>query len=139
MVWGKTEEFYDGQWVKGLKQGYGMWRGPKGQKNEQPDEYIGEWLDNKPNGFGKHTWGNNGDVYEGEWKYCLRHGQGADRFSVGDFYIGEYRFGKDDGYGQYNWANGNQYSGQFYNGMKHGQGSWKKTGDENSNKYEGKY
>lgn len=43
-------------------------------------------------------WGN-GDIYEGEWKACLRHGQGCDKFSVGDTYVGEYRYGKADGYG----------------------------------------
>jgi len=60
-------EYYDGLWVKGLKEGYGVCQGLAA------DQYIGEWNDNQPNGFGKHTWGN-GDVYEGVWKACMRHG-----------------------------------------------------------------
>ena len=78
MIWTKTGEFYDGQWVQGLKQGHGLWRGAAGPLGENPDQYIGEWNQNQPKGYGKHTWGNNSDIYEGEWKYCLRHGQGQD-------------------------------------------------------------
>jgi hypothetical protein len=29
-----------------------------------------------------------GDKYEGEWKACLRHGNGSDFFSNGDSYVG---------------------------------------------------
>lgn len=43
-----------------------------------------------------------------------------DIFAVGDQYMGEYNWGKAEGFGQYRWANGNVYSGQFYDGMKHG-------------------
>lgn len=35
-----------------------------------------------------------GDRYEGEWKDCLKHGNGTDIFSNGDVYIGQYRLGK---------------------------------------------
>jgi len=34
-----------------------------------------------------------GDRYEGEWKNCLKHGNGTDIFSNGDVYIGQYKFG----------------------------------------------
>jgi len=53
--------------------------------------------------------------------------------------VGEYAYGKAEGYGQYRWMNGNIYSGQFFNGMKNGQGQWKKSGDEDANQYSGKY
>ena len=33
----KNGEIYDGEWVNGVKQGYGIW---KGLNN---DSYIGEW------------------------------------------------------------------------------------------------
>ena len=45
-----------------------------------------------------HVW-LNGDRYEGEWKACLRHGNGTDFFSNGDVYIGQYQYGKPEGYG----------------------------------------
>lgn len=47
-----NNEIYDGQWLGGMKHGYGMWRGPKG------DSYIGEWKFGKTEGFGVHTWIN---------------------------------------------------------------------------------
>jgi hypothetical protein len=31
-----------------------------------------------------------GDRYEGEWKNCLKHGNGTDIFSNGDTYTGQY-------------------------------------------------
>ncbi len=70
----------------------------------------------------------------------LRHGNGCDYFIIGDNYIGQYQLGKAEGYGQYRWSNQNFYSGQFVNGMKHGQGTWVKVeGDEKSNFYQGSY
>ena len=50
-----------------MKHGSGMWRGAKG------DSYVGEWKQNKADGYGVHTW-VNGDRYEGEFKQCLKHG-----------------------------------------------------------------
>jgi len=35
-----------------------------------------------------------GDRYEGEWKECLKHGNGTDTFSNGDVYVGQYKHGK---------------------------------------------
>lgn len=42
----------------------------------------------------------------------------------------------------YKWANGNTYTGSFLNGLKHGNGKWKKKNDQEgikSNCYEGEY
>lgn len=47
-----------------------MWQGSKG------DSYIGEWRMSKAEGYGVHVW-VNGDRYEGEFKQCLKHGQGT--------------------------------------------------------------
>jgi hypothetical protein len=44
-------------------------------------------LESKANGYGIHQW-KNGDRYEGEWKFCLKHGQGSDIFANGDIYTG---------------------------------------------------
>ena len=38
-----------------------MWKSPKG------DRYIGEWRNNKADGYGIHIW-VNGDTYEGQFK-----------------------------------------------------------------------
>lgn len=45
-----------------------------------------------------HTW-INGDRYEGEFKDCLKHGFGTERFANGDIYVGSYLQGKPEGYG----------------------------------------
>jgi hypothetical protein len=53
-------EIYDGEWILGCKNGYGIWKGVEG------DSYIGEWKNNNTDGHGVHIW-KNGDKYEGEW------------------------------------------------------------------------
>ena len=39
-----------------------------------------------------------GDRYEGEWKECLKHGNGTDIFGDGDIYVGQYKFGMKSSY-----------------------------------------
>ena len=80
-----------------------------------------------------------GDRYEGEWKECLKHGNGTDFFANGDTYAGQYKFGKPCGYGEYLWKNGNRYVGSFHDGLKHGFGKWRKSREGQSNTYEGQY
>jgi len=57
---------------------------------------MGEWKNNKADGYGIHVW-MDGDRYEGQWKACLREGQGKDYFANGDVLTGEYRDGKPNG------------------------------------------
>jgi len=86
----------------------------------------------------KYYW-SIGDRYEGEWKECLKHGNGTDIYHNGDSYVGQYKFGKPCGYGQYFWKNGSSYSGEFLDSLKHGFGKWRKSKDHNTNLYEGQY
>lgn len=44
-IWKNGEEFV-GEWKNGRKDGYGVWKSPKG------DFYEGEWKNNKQNGKG---------------------------------------------------------------------------------------
>ena len=61
-------------------------------------------------------------------------------FANGDAYTGQYNDGKPEGFGQYKWKNTSIYVGEFVNGMKHGQGKWKKRANApNCNSYEGEY
>jgi len=80
-----------------------------------------------------------GDRYEGEWKECLKHGNGTDIFANGDTYIGQYKDGKPFGYGQYIWKNGSTYTGEFQNGLKYGFGKYRKSKESRTNMYEGQY
>ena len=61
-------------------------------------------------------------------------------------YIGLYKngnyvikVGKPYGLGQYIWKNGSTYSGEFKNGLKHGQGKWRKNKDHEAHIYDGQY
>ena len=74
-------EVYDGEWMMGIKHGYGVWKGTNGES------YIGQWQAGKAQGYGVHVFAN-GDKYEGEWLQCLRHGNGSDFFANGDCYVG---------------------------------------------------
>lgn len=47
--------------------------------------------------------------------------------------------GKPYGLGQYIWKNGSTYSGEFKNGLKHGQGKWRKNKDHEAHQYDGQY
>lgn len=62
---------YDGEWSKGVRHGYGVWKkltkNENGEITQTGDSYIGEWRQGKADGYGVHTWAN-GDKYEGEWK-----------------------------------------------------------------------
>ena len=60
-------ETYDGEWIQGCKNGFGIWKGIFN------DSYMGEWRDNKVWGYGVHQW-TNGDKYEGEWARSLKNG-----------------------------------------------------------------
>lgn len=62
---------------------------------------IGEWKDDKANGFGVYVH-INGAKYEGYWKDDLQ-----------------------DGYGVETWADGSKYEGNYKEGKKHGQGKKK--------------
>ena len=87
------------------------------------------------------------DIYEGEVKNGLRHGNGTYTFADGKKYIGQFKedmyFGtgtlimpdgsryagqfKDDqfnGQGTYLWPDNSRYTGQFLNGSFHGKGTY---------------
>jgi len=55
-----TGNYYDGEWVKGVRCGYGVYMYPDGEN------YEGEWKDNIRHGYGKYTF-VSGKVWEGEW------------------------------------------------------------------------
>ncbi len=38
--------------------------------------YDGDWINGKPNGYGKYNY-KNGEYYIGQWKNYLKHGKGT--------------------------------------------------------------
>ena len=92
------------------------------------DKYVGEWKDDKKNGQGAYTFGNQsqwaGDKYVGEWKDDEMNGQGTATFADGDKYVGEWKDGKNHGQGTYTHADGARYVGEYKDGKLHGQGTY---------------
>lgn len=83
-------------------------------------------------------WSVVGDRYEGQFKQCLKHGEGTEKFANGDCYTGNYLNGKPEGYGEYSWINGAFFKGTFTNGLRDGKGVWNR-GSGKTDVYEGEY
>lgn len=66
----KTGATYDGQWIGGFRDGYGVQKWPDGAI------YEGEWKDNRAHGKGKFTH-IDGDVYNGAWTNDKANGYGV--------------------------------------------------------------
>ncbi len=78
---------YVGEWKDNKRQGYGVWTRPDGTK------YVGEWKEDKPHGQGKLTT-PDGSVYVGEWRNGKRNGQGTLTYPDGTRRTGEWHDGK---------------------------------------------
>lgn len=67
-----------------------------------------------------------GEFYEGEVdKFYTRHGYGFYQYQNGDFYEGYFKFGDRSGTGEYVWADGSSFRGEWINDKKNGFGSFK--------------
>ena len=83
-----------------------------GSGDFEGDVYEGEWKDNLKHGQGTYTW-SNGIKYVGEWKNDLRNGQGTQTFPRGDKYVGEFKDGRWHGRGTYTFDDGSSRDGYF--------------------------
>lgn len=88
--------------------------------------YKGEWSNDNIDGVGIMFWPDIRpgfwELYEGNWKSGLMHGNGVYEFSTGEEYRGMFNNGERSGYGVQKWPNGDIYVGQWYNDEMHGQG-----------------
>ena len=89
-------------------------------------KYIGEFLNEKRQGYGKLVKPNN-SYYVGEWLNNYEDGRGiiyADMTSQNKniIYEGYFKNGKPNGYGKCFYENGNYYIGEFLDGVRHGKG-----------------
>ena len=85
--------------------------------------YEGELLDGVPDGYGVARY-KSGDVYEGNWKAGLFHGQGTlYEWPEGTKYVGEWKNGKREGNGTQFIAKGPKYVGEWKNNRREGQGT----------------
>ena len=128
--------FYTGGGTKDQKEGFGI--------NIWNDEakYIGNYKDNKAEGYGKFIAGNdiykgefkddaadgygifnNGIItYEGYWIKDLQQIYGIETWKDGSIYKGEYSEGKKMGIGVYLWPDGSRYEGMWENNTFNGYG-----------------
>jgi hypothetical protein len=67
--------------------------------SESGDVYTGEWLNDRPEGFGRKHF-SNGDTYVGGWKGGVEHGLGSFHYTEGDYtYEGNFEAGRYAGHG----------------------------------------
>ncbi|GMH22426.1 hypothetical protein Nepgr_024269 [Nepenthes gracilis] len=127
--WGKGSK-YRGQYRQGLRFGYGVYRFYTG------DTYSGEWCNGHYHGVGFQTC-KDGSCYIGEFKGGVKHGLGCYRFRNGDRYAGEYFGDKIHGFGVYHFANGHCYEGSWHEGRKKGYGMYTfRNGDTQSGEWD---
>lgn len=113
----KNGDFYEGEFHMGSCNGSGVYYFfTKGR-------YEGDWVDGKYDGYGIESWAK-GSRYRGQYRNGLRHGFGAYRFFSGDSYAGEWMSGQSHGRGVQSCADGSCYVGEFKGGVKHGLGSY---------------
>ncbi|XP_020586694.1 phosphatidylinositol 4-phosphate 5-kinase 4-like [Phalaenopsis equestris] len=131
---------YEGDWVNGEYDGYGIERWAKGSRYcgqyshggrhgfgfyrfYNGDSYAGEWVAGQSNGRGVQSC-SDGSCYVGEFKCGVKHGLGFYHFRNGDKYAGEYFGDKIHGFGVYHFANGQCYEGSWHEGRRQGFGTY---------------
>lgn len=111
----KENAKYNGEWVKGLQHGIGVYRC-------KDFEYDGEWDSGWMNGDGI-IYFNNGDKYEGTVHENIIDGIGSYNFANGNYYEGEFFEGKITGLGVFQFVNGDRFEGEFLDGKIYGDGT----------------
>lgn len=106
---------YIGNWKENKREGYGKMVWPSGEC------YEGLWVSDKQRGMGKQTW-TSGNFYLGEFENDQKEGLGEYHWKDGSFYIGEWRRNKMHGIGKNRWDDGKEYIGEWANGAREGIG-----------------
>ena len=85
---------------------------------------MGNWLDGKKHGKGIYIWNDN-SMYIGEFKNNKMDGYGVCYDCHGNIiYEGEWKNNLVHGKGIYIWEEGKRYEGEFLHGKKHGDGTF---------------
>lgn len=110
-------DFYEGEYHKGKCNGSGVYN------YFVSGRYEGDWVDGKYDGYGIESWAR-GSKYRGQYRQGLRHGYGVYKFYTGDTYGGEWCNGQSHGIGSQSCSDGSCYIGQFKRAVKHGLGCY---------------
>jgi len=116
----QNQIIYEGQYKvvnnERVRDGKGTLMHPNNDKSFLGGEYyVGEWKDDKMNGFGSYTY-TNGDVYEGEFLEGMHNGTGKYLFTDGSRYEGDWKEHRMHGTGKYWDINGVKWEGEFRDG-----------------------
>jgi hypothetical protein len=112
---------YKGSWKDSLSNGQGIYTYQNGNK------YKGDWKDGDWEGKGTFIW-SDASMYKGTWKNGKIIGIGTITFSKEclikncQLYLGEYKKELRHGNGRLFFADGNKYIGEFKYGKRWGQG-----------------
>ena len=110
-----TGHEYTGEFKDGVRHGEGVMRMPGGRK------IVGVWANNEIR-TGTYS-APDGTIYEGQWEFRERNGQGTLTFPDGRTYVGEFKSGQRHGTGTMTWPDGRVYVGDFEHGTRTGQGT----------------
>lgn len=103
-------DYYEGEWKKGLPNGYGKMMYANG------NTYEGQWILGQFVGTGKMVYSNN-NVYQGEWKENLYNGAGIMKYASGNIYDGNWNMGEASGRGKFMDRQNNTFEGTFERGV----------------------
>lgn len=113
------EYSYFGQFVNGVYQG-------KGEETIRGNVYSGEFLGGQRSGLG--TYREQASNFVGFWQRGERSGFGVERFRNKDMYQGMFAADLKSGFGRYvHFADGATYTGNFFEGLRHGLGRLEAT------------
>jgi hypothetical protein len=131
---------YEGQVVKGIRNGLGQMIYPNG------DVYKGAYKNGVRNGQGTCKFGQTGAIYKGEWKddkpygngllfslpneiiegrfdgYRITDGQVKILFTNGEFFEGVFKHDQRNATGTHYYKNGDSYEGEWVNDRRVGRG-----------------
>lgn len=111
-------DLYLGCYFRGKRYGLGVYR----YKNGNGARYGGDWVNGLKNGWGTMYF-PDGSQYTGNWYRGVIHGWGVYVYSNGDEYEGWFFMGAKNGRGIYRTkATNEKYVGSWLLGLKHGQG-----------------
>ena len=88
--------------------------------NKYKSTFIGEYVNNKPKGYGVYQIKNLS--LQGYWDANYLNGIAIEVWEDGTYYQGEYENNKKDGIGLYRWPDGTIYQGEFCDGQMSGKG-----------------
>ena len=108
----KNSAVYVGQFKAGLKDGKGKWK--KCQDKLSSNQYEGEYLHDKKNGYGIFQW-ESGNIYKGHYKDDEREGFGEMYWVDGSIYKGHWKKGIQHGIGKMVFPDGTLKEGHFEN------------------------